>query len=364
MARITSIAERPRALMALALAGSTWGLTLPLAAIAIRSVSPGWLASMRFGLAALLLALMAGRGSLRAAFSTRIVGWGVFGYAGVILLQGEAIERTSVSHAAVLGGIVPALVVLIAMVRGGRRPSFGAAVGLLGAVGGVVLFAGGGGGHASLEGDGLVLIASVCSAIYIVAQPPLLAGRSPIGVTAVQMGAASLASLPFALLGEPTPHIHEPALLALLGLVVIGSLLPFTLYAWGQTRVPGEVAGAFLNLEALVGGIVGVLAFHDPWGLGQTLGMTLMLAGIALVVAKAPRPAAARSEALVARRVGDAGEVAIEHLGEHRLGRGGAHEQRHRRAQLLGVDRAEDRLRVHGASVGENARALEQPRPQ
>jgi O-acetylserine/cysteine efflux transporter len=350
--------------MALALAGSTWGLTLPLAAIAIRTVSPGWLASMRFGIAALLLVVMAGRGSIRAALSTRIVAWGVFGYAGVILLQGEAIERTSVSHAAVLGGVVPALVVVIAMVRGGRRPSLGAALGLLGAVGGVAMFAGGGGGHASLEGDGLVLIASVCSAIYIVAQPPLLEGRSPIAVTAVQMGAASLATLPFALLGEPTPHVHEQALLALLGLVVIGSLLPFTLYAWGQTRVPGEVAGAFLNLEALVGGIVGVLAFHDPWGPRQTLGMTLMLGGIALVVTKAPRPALARSETLVGSRVRDPVEIARQHLGEHQLAGSGAHEQRHRRAQLLGVHRAEDRISAARARRGHDASALDQPGTQ
>ena len=288
MVRFKSLSERPRALMALTLAGSTWGLTLPLSAIALRSLSPAWLASMRFGLAALLLCPLAGRANMRAALRPSILAWGVLGYGAVVLLQGEAIERTSVSHAAVLGGIVPALVVLIALIRGARRPSAGVALGLLGAVGGVALLAGGGGGQASLEGDGLVLIASVCSAVYIVAQPPLLTGRSPIAVTAAQMGAASIAVMPLALIGNSSPSLDGSAPPALLGLVLVGSLLPFTLYAWSQTRVPGEVAGAFLNLEALVGGIAGVFAFHDPWGPPQTLGMVLMLGGIMLVV-KAPR---------------------------------------------------------------------------
>jgi O-acetylserine/cysteine efflux transporter len=296
MSRITSLAERRRALIALTLAGSTWGLTLPLSAVALHCVAPAWLASMRFGFAALLLASMAGRGNLRAAFSAKVLGWGVFGFAGVIVLQGEAIEKTSVSHAAVLGGSVPVLVVVMAMAGGGRRPSRPVTLGLLGALAGVVLIAAGGGGHASLQGDALVLLASVLSSIYIVAQPWLLSGRKPVAVTAVQMGAASVAALPLALFGEPTPHVQGSAALAILGLVVIGSLLPFTLYAWGQTRVHSEVAGAFLNLEALVGGIVGVLAFHDPCGVEQSFGMALMLAGIMLVVARAPQvPAAQRT---------------------------------------------------------------------
>jgi drug/metabolite transporter (DMT)-like permease len=287
MEYIASLAERPRALIALTLAGSTWGLTLPLAALALQGMAPAWLVSVRFGLAALVLMALAGRKAIRDALSAPILAWGVFGYGGVVLLQGEAIERTSVSHAAVLGGIVPALVVLFAIVQGGRRPSPAVPVGLFGAIGGVVLIAGGG-GHASLAGDALVLVAGVCSAAYIVAQPPLLAGRSPVAVTAVQMGAAAIVTLPIALLGEPAPQLHGQVVLAMLGLIVVGSLLPFTLYAWGQTRVPGEVAGAFLNIEALVGGVLGILAFHDPCGAKQAFGMTIMLVGILLVVLGAP----------------------------------------------------------------------------
>jgi drug/metabolite transporter (DMT)-like permease len=294
MDRITAISERPRALIALGLAGGTWGLTLPLMALALRGVSPAWLVTLRFGSAALLLCPLAGRENVRRALRPHILAWGAFGYGAVVLLQSEAIERTSVSHAAVLGGLVPAVAVLIAATRSRRLPSTAVTVGLAGAIVGVALVAGGG-GHAGFGGDGLVLIASLCSGAYIAAQPRLLAGRSPIAVTGVQMGAASLFSLPFALLGGSTPDPHGQALLALVALVIVGSLLPFTLYAWSQTRVPHEVASAFLNLEALVGGLIGIVAFHDPLGGTQALGIALLAGGIVLVAAKAPpMPAAPR----------------------------------------------------------------------
>jgi O-acetylserine/cysteine efflux transporter len=290
MQRINSISERPRALIALVLAGSTWGLTLPLSAVALRGVAPAALVSIRFGFAAGILAFIARRGSLRAALTWRIAGWGVLGYGAVVLTQCEGVERTSLSHAAILGGIVPVLVVLIAIARGSQRPSTLGALGLLGAVGGAGLFTSGG-GHASVAGDGLVLLAGVCFSVYIVAQPSLLAGRDAVAVTAVQMGAASIVLAPVALAGDPPPHISGPVALALLGLVLVGSLLPFALYAWGQARVPHELAGAFLNVEALVGGLVGVLAFHDQMGLKQALAVALIAAGILLVAVAAPRTA-------------------------------------------------------------------------
>ncbi len=287
MQRINAISERPRALMALVLAGSTWGLTLPLSAVALRGIAPAALVSIRFGCAASVLAVIARPGSLRAALSWRIAWWGVLGYGAVVLAQCEGVERTSLSHAAVLGGIVPVLVVLIAIARGCRRPSALGTLGLLGAVGGAGLFTSGG-GHASLAGDGLVLLAGVCFSVYIVAQPSLLAGRDALAVTAVQMGAASIVLAPVALVGEPAPHISGSILLALLGLVIVGSLLPFALYAWGQARVPHELAGAFLNVEALVGGLIGVLAFHDQMGIQQALATALIAAGLLLVAVSAP----------------------------------------------------------------------------
>jgi hypothetical protein len=58
--------------------------------------------------------------------------------------------------------------------------------------------------------------------------------------------------------------------------------VPFTLFAWAQARISPAVAGAFLNLEPLVGVALGVAAFGDPLGVPQIVGGMAILAGIGL----------------------------------------------------------------------------------
>ena len=210
---------------------------------------------------------------------------GALGYGGSVMVQNIGISRTSVTHAALLIGAVPVLVAIIAAVwyRAVARPVawFGFAVSL-GGVG--LVTAGGGGGGATMAGDGLVLVSLLLSATVTVAQGRLLAGRDPVAVTAVQFLGAALGSLPVALVSEGVPAAPAGAgvVLAVVALALAGTLLPFTLFAFGQTRVPAEVAGAFLNLEPLVGAIAGVVAFGDPVGLAQVAGGLAILAGIAL----------------------------------------------------------------------------------
>jgi drug/metabolite transporter (DMT)-like permease len=154
------------------------------------------------------------------------------------------------------------------------------------ALAGIALVAGSG-GHASWEGDALMLGSAVLSAAMIVAQTALLPGRDAIAVTAVQMAAATAAVLPVALIAGSAPvaapTLHQ--LISAAGLVTIGSLVPFTLYAYGQARTSAEVAGAFVNLEPLVGVSLGAAAFGDPFGAASLAGGLTILVGIALCVA-------------------------------------------------------------------------------
>jgi hypothetical protein len=70
--------------------------------------------------------------------------------------------------------------------------------------------------------------------------------------------------------------------LAVMALAACGTLLPFTLFACGQSRVSSEVAGAFLNLEPLVGALAGAAFFGDPAGPGLLFGCAAILVGIGL----------------------------------------------------------------------------------
>ena len=210
---------------------------------------------------------------------------GALGYGGSVMVQNAGISRTSVTHAALLIGATPVLVAIIAAVwhRTVARPVawVGFVVSLLG-VGLVTV--GGGGGGATMAGDGLVLASLFLGAAVTVAQGRLLTGRDPVAVTAVQFLGAAVGALLVTVFMEGAPAVpgSPGPVLAVLALTVGGTVLPFTLFAFGQSRVSAEVAGAFLNLEPLVGAIVGAAAFGDPVGLAQVAGGAAIVAGIGL----------------------------------------------------------------------------------
>jgi drug/metabolite transporter (DMT)-like permease len=281
--RNPAVAGRLAPVFALAMAGSLWGLTVPLSKLGMGWLDAGWLATARFAIAAPLLGLLARR-HLRAARAPGVIAAGAGGYGGVILLQNAGIQHTSVTHASLIVGAVPVLVAVIAALLGRGTASAAAWIGSLVALAGVGLVAGGGGDGTSLTGDLMVLASVSGSAAFIVAQPKLLRGRDAGAVTAVQLGAGGVATLPFAILFEGVPAAPATAtpVVAVLALALVGTALAFSLFAWAQTRVPTEVAGAFVNLEPLVGAATGAVAFHDAVGTTQALGGMAILVGIAL----------------------------------------------------------------------------------
>jgi O-acetylserine/cysteine efflux transporter len=273
------------AIFALAAAGTLWGLNVPLSKLALAWLAPGWVTLLRFVVAAPLLALI-GRRGLRDALDWQVLGSGAIGFGAVILLQNAGIERTSVSHAAVVIGAAPVLVALIAAGLGQTttttRPLTwaGYAVALVG----IALVAGAGGGGATPRGDLLVLASVVLSAAFVAVQPRLLEGRDAAAVTAVQFAGGALVALPVAVLTEGVPHgpgSATPAL-AMAALALAGTPLPFWLFAFGQARVPAELAGAFLNLEPVVGVAAGWFALGEPATPWQVAGVVAVLVGVAM----------------------------------------------------------------------------------
>jgi drug/metabolite transporter (DMT)-like permease len=273
---------------ALASAGLLWGLTVPLSKLAMGWLGPAWLTVARFAVSAPILAII-GRRSLREALRPRVAAAGAVGFGAVIMLQNAGIERTSVSHAAVILGTVPVLVALVAAALGQSRarPRTWGGSGL--ALGGIALVAGAGGGSPISPGDLLVLASAVLSAGFIATQPRLLKDRDPAAVTAVQFAAGGLVALPIAVIteGAPAASVHAGPASAYVALSLVGTLLPFWLFAFGQARVPADVAGAFVNLEPLVGAAVGWLALGDAAAPAQIVGAFAVLAGI--LVGTVPR---------------------------------------------------------------------------
>ena len=275
--------NRRTAVAVLAGAGLLWGTSVPLTKLALEWLPPAWLTVARFGLAAAVLLGVAGS-RVRGAWSPAVLAWGAVGYGGSILVQNAGITRTSVSHAALLVGATPVLVAGVAAVQHRRAAPPVAWTGFGVSFAGVALVAAGGGAGATLTGDALVLASLAFSAAFTVAQARLLRGRDPVAVTAVQFVGAALTALPVAAVAEgpPVAPAGMGTVAATAGLTLLGTLAASTLFAYGQARVSAEVAGAFVNLEPLVGAAAGALVFGDPFGLALAAGAAAILAGIAL----------------------------------------------------------------------------------
>jgi O-acetylserine/cysteine efflux transporter len=241
----------------------------------------------RFALAAAVLLATVDRAALRAAFRWQVLAWGAVGFGGSVLVQNAGLARTSVTHTALLIGAGPVLVAVIAAAwhRNVARPVAWAGFAL--SLGGIVVVAGGHGGGATGFGDALVLLSVLMVAFVTVAQGRLLEGQNPAAITAVQFVGAAFAALPVALFTGGLPHAPATgagavSMVAVVGLAVVGTLVPFTLFAYGQHAVSAEVAGAFLNLEPLVGSLAGVVFFADPAGPRLLIGGVTILGGIVM----------------------------------------------------------------------------------
>jgi len=279
--------RQSRAVAALAAAGVAWGTSVPLSKAALGWLPPAWLVAVRFVLAAAVLLVMVDRAALRAALRWPVLAWGAVGLGGSVLVQNDGLARTSVTHAALLIGAGPVLVAVIAAAwhHNVARPV--AWAGFAVSLGGVVVVASGRGGGATGLGDALVLGSVLLASTLTVAQARMLEGHDPAAITAVQFLGAAAGSLPVALASGGLPSLPAGraglvAVLAVAGLALIGTLVPFTLFAYGQHQVSTEVAGAFLNLEPLVGALAGVVAFGDPAGPRLLLGAAAIVSGIVM----------------------------------------------------------------------------------
>jgi drug/metabolite transporter (DMT)-like permease len=300
---VSAPASSTRAVAALAAAGVAWGTSVPLSKAALGWLPPAWLVVARFALAAAVLFATVDRSALRAALRGPVLAWGAAGLGGSVLIQNAGLSKTSVTHAALLIGAGPVLVAVIAAAwhRNVARPLAWAGFAI--SLGGVTVVAAGRGGGATSGGDALVLVSVLIASALTVAQGRLLEGRDPAAVTAVLFLGAAVAALPVAALTEGLPPAPHPggagvlAVLAVAALATAGTLVPFTLFAYGQSRVSAEVAGAFLNLEPLVGALVGVAAFGDPAGPRLLAGGVAILGGIVMssLPALRGRPASPRS---------------------------------------------------------------------
>ncbi len=293
---------------ACALASFFWGCGFFFGKIALAEMNVGAMVFYRFAFALLGLAPLLF--THRPHFSRREWSWLAVGaFLGVpvqFLLQFRGLSLTTVSHASLMVGTMPVILAVGATIFAKERLHALGWAALAVSTTGAALIALGGHHSASssgpsLTGDLMVVVSMVIALFWILVNQRLIAHHSPIVVSAygLLLGFLMLAACVPLLYGLPPMHgISLKAWAALAGSGFLCTAATTLLWNWGMTRVPASQAGVLLNIEPLVGSILGVAVLGERLGGLAYLGGAMILLAAAVLTARSAPAATEASEVL------------------------------------------------------------------
>ena len=142
----------------------------------------------------------------------------------------------------------------------------------------------------TLAGDLLVVLSLVIALAWILLNKRLMQRHSPVTVTAygVAAGTAMLLLCVPVLYRQPfgPPPIAAISLKAWLALAASGLLCTASttlFWNWGLTQVPASQAGVLLNMEPLIGSLLGVFLLRESLGPSARTGGALILAAALII---------------------------------------------------------------------------------
>ncbi len=270
-----------------------WGSTYLGIKYAIDTIPPFLMGSLRFLVAGGVLYLLAIRSGdtrgdrvgARQWMAALLIGGALLvgGNGGVILAE----QYAPTGVVALLVATAPLWMAIIDRVVFGRRLPVLVIVGLLIGFGGVAFLIGSpGAGHINLFGAALALAAPVCWASGSVFTRHVKLPKRPLVAAGMEM---LWAGLVFAIASVVTgelgrlhwQHVSTTSIVALLYLIVLGSLVGFSAYVWLLRSAPLSLVSTYAYVNPVVAVILGGIF------LGEAITARLVIAGGIIVLAVA-----------------------------------------------------------------------------
>lgn len=239
----------------------------------------------------------AGAAPLSPADHRTLFWMGFVGFTLAMALAHWGLAWSTATNAALLVATEPiALVALAPLVLGEtltRREGWGTLLALVGAT--VIVVNGVPGLTVAIaphwRGDLLLLLSGVCFAAYSLFGRPILARRPSIQVTAWSFVWGIVTTVPLAAiewrLGDRSPWTTASVAAVLyLGVVMTG--LGYLVWNWALERVSAARAAIYLNVQPLVGTLLGVVWLGEPFSPYTAVGGGLVIAGLSLALTGRP----------------------------------------------------------------------------
>ena len=267
-----------------------WGANFSLIKVALREFSPVTFNALRLMLAtSVFLAAIAVVKRDKNPFNriewVRVVFLGVVGHFFYQLAFLAGIARTSVSNSALIFGVTPVIVALLAAVAGHERLSVVRWAGVALSFAGIYIIVGRRAsiGADTLTGDALVFCGMVCWSIYSVVAQPLLKRHSPLIVTGYSM---AIGATLFVVAALPTFATTDWTRISILSwtLMALSSLLAlaFAYMVWytAVQRFGSSRTAIYSNLTPIVAMAIAAVWLREPVDATQIAGAATILTGL------------------------------------------------------------------------------------
>ena len=269
----------------LALVGCLWGTGFLFGKIAFREMTVAENVFFRFFFACLVLVpiLIAKSKTFARTDLWWLIWAAVIGVPVQFLMQFKGLQLTTVSHASLIVGTLPVLLALSSTLFLHERLNRTEwAVLLLSPLGVLAIaFSAGKSTQAAgptVLGDVLVLL-SMCAAVASILITKHLMGKYDslqITIWMLNIGAALL-FVGIECFAPVRFHFSRAVWWAAASQGLLATAAAYLAWNWGLERIPASRAGVFLNLEPLIGTLLGVTLLSDRLGVAAVLGGILIL---------------------------------------------------------------------------------------
>lgn len=219
------------------------------------------------------------RGAIRRCLPLLLLSGGILGFNWILLF--EAYQYTSVATATLCYYMAPVIVLLLSPVLFKETLTARKLLCIVGAVVGIALVSGfGGGAHSASEWKG-ILLGLAAAAFYagVILLNKTLTGLSAYDRTILQLGASSLILLPYTAATGGFANLTLSA--GIVGLVLLVGILhtgiAYALYFGSMSSLPAQTVALYSYIDPVAAVLLSAAVLHEGMSLAELLGAVLVL---------------------------------------------------------------------------------------